>query len=421
MIKINNNCFGVTICKRYYSLYSEEYFSKFNKKPGYDNNKGKISFNKGDNNRFTFDYKSSRNVENNNPRYKSFNRNSMNNDHTDDIIIEKSHYGRNSKNKSKLEKKNISNSIKLKGEGLFGVNPIDIALNSDNRSIYALYIQNTLIKSLQSTGSIDNVKIISLVSEVNSQNREKKEFQYLEETEDQNEDAEMNRYSDRKRTDTIIDIIMKCKRENIPIYSVDKKSLNELSKQNLHQGLVMDCSPLVLVTIDYLDRDMQSHVKTNGRKSRPPLWIVLDELWDSMNIGAIIRSSYYFGVDGIVVSDKNSSPITPVTSKISSGAVEDYSIYKTLSIPSFLQRSREKGWRVLGTSLSDDSKDISTVKLDEPTILVLGNEGFGLKQSILDKCNSVIKIVPNSKSSKVDSLNVSVSTAILVYSLLNTK
>ncbi|EGC29321.1 hypothetical protein DICPUDRAFT_9482, partial [Dictyostelium purpureum] len=224
-----------------------------------------------------------------------------------------------------------------------------------------------------------------------------------------------------KNLDAIKEIAEKANELKIPIIAIKNNIMESFSKNKPHQGVILDCSPLTVLNIDFL-----KPFKANKNTKRYPLWIVLDELWDPQNVGTIIRSCSFFNVDGIVISDKCSNPITPTASKCSSGAVENYLVHKSESINGFLLSSKKNGWNIVATSVDDNSSEdssspanynITDVKLDQPTILILGNEGFGVHKSIINQCDKTIRISGGNK--KIDSLNVSVSTGILIHSLLN--
>eukprot|EP01133_Synstelium_polycarpum_P010922 gene10922-12729_t len=274
---------------------------------------------------------------------------------------------------------------KLEGEGLFGINPISVALGVDNRSFHALYVLESL-----------NSKLNDIIY-----SKDKSEITDYEFEEKDDGDEPINRYTDRKNIDVLKEIAMRCKELKIPIITVQKQLLDAFSRFRVHQGMVLDASTLTVQQIDELEK----HVAKKGDK-RMPLYVALDELWDAQNMGAIIRTCHYFGVDGVIINDKGSSPINAFASKSSAGAIEDTPIYKTMSIPGFLKRSKVNNWNVVGTSLGPESKDITTASLTSPTILVIGNEGFGIRDSVL------------SSNPKIDSLNASVSTGIIIQKLI---
>ncbi len=144
-------------------------------------------------------------------------------------------------------------------------------------------------------------------------------------------------------------------------------------------------------------------------------------MWDPQNVGALLRSSYFLGVDKVVVSAKNSAPLSPVVSKASSGSLELMDIYSTENMMKFLDDCKSNGWHVVGTGLTESAVPLESVTIKKPTILILGNEGHGLRTNIVRRCHQVVKIakdINKDDGDGVDSLNVSVTGGILLHHLL---
>ncbi len=133
------------------------------------------------------------------------------------------------------------------------------------------------------------------------------------------------------------------------------------------------------------------------------------------------------GVDQVVVCAKNSAPLSPVVSKASSGAMELMNIYSTNNLMRFLDACQEQGWQVVGTSLDDTAVELTRMTLDQPTILVLGNEGVGIRKNILNRCTQLVKIPMGTLETNpvvrkhVDSLNVSVTGGIILHHIVGHK
>ena len=167
--------------------------------------------------------------------------------------------------------------------------------------------------------------------------------------------------------------------------------------------------------------------------------LALDEVSDPMNFGALVRTSHFLGVDKIVICSKNSAPLSPTVSKASAGAVEVTPIYSTNNLMNFLDKSSANGWQVVGTALGPTSTPLREFAVnDKPTILVLGNEGHGIRTNILRRCTSLVRISKSSSTAdavevakastedaesgegvEVDSLNVSVTGGIILHHLLS--
>ncbi|KAI3878676.1 hypothetical protein MKW92_012188 [Papaver armeniacum] len=155
-----------------------------------------------------------------------------------------------------------------------------------------------------------------------------------------------------------------------------------------HQGLVLDASPLEMVRVRELEP-----VSVEGEKA--PLWVALDEVIDPQNLGAIIRSSYFFGAEGVVLCAKNSAPLSGVVSKASAGALELMELRDCKNMMQFLASSADNGWRVLGGSVSSRAVPLNEVPVGVPTILVLGSEGTGLRPLVERSCTDLIRIPGN--------------------------
>jgi 21S rRNA (GM2251-2'-O)-methyltransferase len=149
----------------------------------------------------------------------------------------------------------------------------------------------------------------------------------------------------------------------------------------------------------------------------------LDEVHDPQNFGALIRTAAFLGCNKIIVSQKNNCPLTPIVSKASSGAMEETEIFATKNMVSLLQKAKADGWLVVGTGMSGKAIPMEETPKDKPIILVLGNEGHGIRTNLLLLCDQLVAIQsrneknPSSSASStsvVDSLNVSVAGGILL-------
>lgn len=143
-------------------------------------------------------------------------------------------------------------------------------------------------------------------------------------------------------------------------------------------------------------------------------------------MGSILRTAYFFGVDGVLLCSKNSAPLSPAVSKVSSGAIEMMDIYSTPNLVKFLKESNDSGWQVIGAA-GDANPSINLAQFHEntsqnPVILVLGNEGTGLRTNVKNGCQSFVSI-PNACEDQfngsVDSLNVGVAAGVLISAAIS--
>ncbi|KAI1363790.1 RNA methyltransferase [Xylaria arbuscula] len=174
--------------------------------------------------------------------------------------------------------------------------------------------------------------------------------------------------------------------------------------------------------------DFVSYRLPNGRN---PFVLLLDGILDPVNLGAIIRTAAFLGVNGIAITKGNSATLTPVALKASSGASEVMTLFSVSSAVDFLTRSKENGWLVYtAVPAMKRSKRNAHVTVDrvetydplsqQPTVLVIGSEGEGLDKKVRREADHEVSI-PSSAggmSYVVDSLNVSVATGILCSAFL---
>jgi 23S rRNA (guanosine2251-2'-O)-methyltransferase len=144
---------------------------------------------------------------------------------------------------------------------------------------------------------------------------------------------------------------------------------------------------------------------------RPPgIWLALDCLQDPHNVGAIFRTAAFFGVQGILTMKNRASPIGSTVYDISAGGVEAVPHAIVANLRHALDRAREAGVWILGTS-EHASQDVAAVDRSRDWLLVIGNEAKGLRRLTLEGCDEVCRLAPRGK---VTSLNASVAAGALL-------
>ena len=203
------------------------------------------------------------------------------------------------------------------------------------------------------------------------------------------------------------------------VYSTSKHDLNIISGNRPHQGLVLDCSPLSFIPIERLE-DVAQPIQDFAK---PPLWLVLDEVMDPQNFGAALRSAYFLGASGVLTCSRNSAPLSPVVSKASAGAMEAMPVHSAQNLPRTLAAAVSSGWQVVGAASDPASINCLDVQMTQPILLVLGNEGVGLRTTVRNVCQTLVKVDTghNVEPDSVDSLNVSVATGILLHQFLSSR
>ena len=181
---------------------------------------------------------------------------------------------------------------------------------------------------------------------------------------------------------------------------LNKGELNNLTNNGIHQGIVAKVE-------DYKIKNLMEVLDTSKRQR----FLILDELSDPHNLGAIIRTAEATNLDGIIMSNRNQVPLTGVVAKVSSGAIEHVNIITVSNINQAIMKLKENNVWVIGTDGSAD-KDYTEIPKDLSVAIVMGNEGSGIRPLVKRNCDILVKIP---MSGKVNSLNVSVAAALMLY------
>ena len=199
--------------------------------------------------------------------------------------------------------------------------------------------------------------------------------------------------------------LLRAKKINYSFVEMDR--LNDLSHHGNHQGVVLEVKPF-----EY--SDLNSIINAAKKKTNP-LILILDEIEDPHNFGAIIRSCDAFDVDGIIIKSRNQVPITMTVSKVSTGAIEYVRIAQVSNLSSAINKLKENGFWIYAADGSG-KEDYQKINYSGPVALVMGSEGHGISRLVLDNSDFIIKIP---MFGHVNSLNVSVATGILLSRIRN--
>ncbi|KAH8555445.1 RNA methyltransferase, TrmH family, group 3 [Umbelopsis sp. PMI_123] len=243
-----------------------------------------------------------------------------------------------------------------------------------------------------------------------------------------------SQFTTKRKDDVLLEQILKLAGTmDIPIIRTDKGELNNLTQNRPHQGIVLQATHLDTTVIQSLS------TYDNNSTGSPPLWLALDEIQDPQNLGSILRTAYFFAVDGVVICTKNSAPLSNIVSRVSAGALECMDIHSTKQLPKFLQSSKQNGWTIIGAEGQDSQSGFGQEKyqnlktltkpensswLQRPRVLVLGNEGVGLRKNVQTCCDyflGIDRLCEDNRIGAVDSLNVGVATGILLSHLKSGK
>ena len=191
---------------------------------------------------------------------------------------------------------------------------------------------------------------------------------------------------------------------NISYVPVEK--LNRLVKGN-HQGVVAKISPVAF-------SDLEEEVEKALAKETAPLFLLLDQIDDVRNFGAIIRTAECCGVDGIIFPKKGGAPVTADTVKTSAGAIFKVPLIKVDHIKDAIYYMQASGIKVLAATEKTENLLYSS-DLSQPLALVLGNEGKGISDSVLKLADEKAKLP---MLGSISSLNVSVACGAFLYEVV---
>lgn len=204
----------------------------------------------------------------------------------------------------------------------------------------------------------------------------------------------------------IWEILKLAKQKGIKIAHVPQQKFSTYTKDPHSQGVAALTSGQKYYELD--------EIIEIARKSEMPLLLVLDSIQDPHNLGAILRSAECAGVDGIIMTKHNSASVTETVVKTSAGATEHVKICKAGNLKQALEEIKQAGFWIAGSYL-DGAKSYTEIDYKVPIALVMGNEEKGIRRLTAESCDYLIKIP---MKGKIQSLNVSVASGILLFEVL---
>lgn len=199
------------------------------------------------------------------------------------------------------------------------------------------------------------------------------------------------------------DIVKKARSKKIKVTFLNKAKMDKLVKGN-HQGLVAEI-------FAYKFYELEDIIS-----SKPyPLILMLDQIEDPHNFGAIIRTAVAVGVDGIIILNRRSVGVTPTVVKTAAGAMESIKIVEVNNLKRTLDTLKDLGYWVVGSDLRN-AVPYTEIDYKMKTVLVMGSESTGMSRLVRESCDFIGKIPI---IGEVESLNVSVASAVFLYEILN--
>ena len=193
--------------------------------------------------------------------------------------------------------------------------------------------------------------------------------------------------------------------ESILVASSSKK-LDYMCAGSAHQGIAAIAAVKEYSTVEEILGYAQS-------KGEDPFVIILDELEDPHNLGAIIRTAECVGAHGVIISQRRSAGLTYAAGKASAGAVEYMRVARVVNIPNTIEQLKKKGVWVYAADM--DGSLYTATDLTGPAAIVIGNEGKGVSPLVRKKCDAAISLP---MVGRINSLNASVAAGVLAYEVL---
>lgn len=191
---------------------------------------------------------------------------------------------------------------------------------------------------------------------------------------------------------------------------LSKQKFRELTPSTATQGVAALVGEREYSNIDDI-------LKVAEERNEPPFILLLENIQDPRNLGALIRTADCMGVHGIILPKDRSANINQDTVKASAGAVEHMPIAKITNVAQTIEELKSKGLWIVGTSSKAD-KVLTEFDFNIPLVLVFGQEGQGMRRLTEEKCDFLVKIP---LFGKVESLNVSVACGMFLYEIRRQK
>jgi 23S rRNA (guanosine2251-2'-O)-methyltransferase len=211
----------------------------------------------------------------------------------------------------------------------------------------------------------------------------------------------------RERQDARLErLVAECRQAGVRVRQEPREQLTHVAGTPAHQGVVAVVRPQELLTIEDL---FELPAPTADRVSR--LLLALDGVEDPQNLGALLRVADGAGVDGVILTERRSAPLSPVATKASAGAAEHLRIARVVNLVRALEDLKRQNLWIVGLDERGTS-DYDQFDLTGDCVLVLGREGAGLHDLVRRTCDHLLRIP---MAGGVSSLNVSAAGAVVLF------
>lgn len=222
------------------------------------------------------------------------------------------------------------------------------------------------------------------------------------------EDRELHRIylEEGRRGRAVEEILQLARARHVPVAFETRDGLDRRAGTARHQGAIGITAAKTYVSFDDL---LESAGKLDA-----PLLLVLDGIEDPHNLGAILRTAEAAGAQGVILPTRRAVGLTGAVAKVSAGAVEHLPVARVVNLSQAIERLKEARFWIYGLD-AKGSRSYAEVDYRGPVALVVGGEGRGMRPLVAGRCDGTVCIPMRGK---VESLNVSVATAVVLYEIL---
>ena len=211
---------------------------------------------------------------------------------------------------------------------------------------------------------------------------------------------------DRCQDGPVRTIVREAKKTDAIINFVTKERLDQLSETGHHQGVIALAAAYRYATVEEI-------LERAREKDEPPFILLLDNIEDPHNLGAIIRTANLAGAHGVIVPKRRAAGLTATVARTSAGAIHYTPVAKVTNLVSVMEQLKKEGlWFVCADM---DATSMYQLNLKGPIGLVIGNEGEGVSRLVKEHCDFVASIP---MKGDIDSLNASVAAGVLAYEIV---
>lgn len=190
----------------------------------------------------------------------------------------------------------------------------------------------------------------------------------------------------------------------IPVDFVERGKIESIASGYRHQGVLAYAAPVAYATVDEI-------LKRAEERGEPPFLILLDELEDPHNLGALLRTAEAAGVHGVLIPKRRSVSLSATVAKTSAGAIEYVPVAKIGNVSQEIRELKERGMWIAGADMTGE-QPYDEADLTGPLVLVIGGEGQGISRLAREACDFLVRLP---MVGKLNSLNASVAGSILMY------